>query len=180
MSVNQHLINSLAGKVIAKTGDEPAITKQQQRIALGNNVVLLDTPGMLWPNLENKNSGYRLAVTGAIKDTAIDHSDIAYFLLEYLSDNYPGHLKARFQLDDLPSTQDLLAIIGKQRGCLRAGGLIDVDRVAKIVLLEFRSGILGRISLETPAMMSAELAELEVIRQLKAEKKQARKGRRAN
>ena len=174
------LINSLAGRVIAKTGDEPAVTKQQQRIALGNNVVLLDTPGMLWSNLENKNSGYRLAVTGAIKDTAIDHGDIAYFLLEYLSDNYPGHLKARFQLDDLPSTQDLLAIIGKQRGCLRAGGLIDVDRVAKIVLLEFRSGILGRISLETPAMMSAELAELEAIRQLKAEKKQARKGRRAN
>jgi ribosome biogenesis GTPase A len=175
------LINILAGRTIAKTGDEPAVTKRQQRIALGNGVVLLDTPGMLWPNLENKNSGYRLASTGAIKDTAISHDDIAFFLLEYLSDNYPDYLKTRFRLDTLPSsTQELISVIGKQRGCLRSGGLIDVDRVAKILMLEFRSGILGRISLETPAMMETELAELAVIRQLKAEKKQARKGRRAD
>jgi ribosome biogenesis GTPase A len=175
------LINILAGRTIAKTGDEPAVTKRQQRIALGNGVVLLDTPGMLWPNLENLNSGYRLAATGAIKDTAISHDDIAFFLLEYLSDSYPDYLKARFQIDALPSsTQELIAMVGKQRGCLRSGGLIDVDRVAKILMLEFRSGVLGRISLETPAMMEVELAELVVIRQLKAEKKQARKSRRAD
>jgi ribosome biogenesis GTPase A len=172
------LINILAGRAIAKTGDEPAVTKRQQRIALGNDVVLLDTPGMLWPNLENRNSGYRLAATGAIKDTAISHDDIAFFLLEYLSDSYPDYLKARFQLDILPSTaQELMTLIGKQRGCLRSGGLIDMDRVAKILLLEFRSGTLGRISLETPAMMTTELAELTIIRQLKAEKNQARKAK---
>mgnify|MGYP001244673510 FL=1 len=173
------LINILAGRSIAKTGDEPAVTKRQQRIAIGDNVVLLDTPGMLWPNVENKNSGYRLAATGAIKDTAMSHDDIAFFLLEYLSHSYPDCLKTRFQLDCLPPTvQELIAVIGKQRGCLRAGGLVDVDRVAKILLTELRSGNLGRISLETPAMMETELAELAVIQQIKAEKKQGRKTKR--
>jgi ribosome biogenesis GTPase A len=106
------LINILAGRSIAKTGDEPAVTKRQQRIAIGDNVVLLDTPGMLWPNVENKNSGYRLAATGAIKDTAISHDDIAFFLLEYLSHSYPDCLKTRFQLDCLPPTvQELIAVI---------------------------------------------------------------------
>ncbi len=172
------LINILAGRTIAKTGDEPAVTKTQQRIAIGNNVVVLDTPGMLWPNVENKNSGYRLAATGAIKDTAIRHDDIAFFLLDYLLDNYPDLLKIRFQLSALPSTaQELMEVIGRQRGCLRAGGLIDIDRVAKILLNELRSGTLGRISLETSAMMEAELVELAVIQQLKAEKKQARKNK---
>ncbi|MSS76525.1 MAG: ribosome biogenesis GTPase YlqF [Methyloglobulus sp.] len=173
------LINVLAGRAIAKTGDEPAVTKHQQRIVIGDNVVLLDTPGMLWPNLENKNTGYRLAVTGAIKDTAISHDDSAFFLLEYLLEKYPDTLKTRFQLDSLPaSAQELIAIIGKQRGCLRAGGLIDVDRVAKILLNELRSGTLGRISLETPEMMEVELVELAVIQQLKAEKKQQRKAKK--
>lgn len=172
------LINVLAGRAIAKTGDEPAVTKRQQRIAIGNNVVLLDTPGMLWPNVENRGSGYRLAATGAIKDTAISHDDIAVFVLDYLLENYPDPLKTRFQLDALPSTgQELVTVIGRQRGCLRAGGLIDVDRVAKILLNELRSGALGRISLETPDMMEAELVELAVIQQLKAEKKQGRKAK---
>ena len=170
------LINILAGRSIAKTGDEPAVTKRQQRIAIGDNVVLLDTPGMLWPNVENRNSGYRLAATGAIKDTALSHDDIAFFLLEYLSHSYPDYLKARFRLDTLPaSAQELISAIGKQRGCLRAGGLVDMDRVAKILLTELRSGTLGRISLETPAMMATELAELALIRQTKAEKTQDRK-----
>ena len=173
------IINILAGRVIAKTGDEPAVTKYQQRIALANNVVLLDTPGMLWPNLENQHSAYRLAATGAIKDTAISHDDIAYYLLEYLSHSYPGLLKIRFQVDELPAkTEELMLNIGKQRGCLRTGGKVDVDRVAKILLSEFRTATLGRISLENPEMMAIELAELAIIQQLKAEKKQQRKAKR--
>ena len=79
--------------MIAKTGNEPAITKTQQRIAIGNGIVLLDTPGLLWPNVENKNSGYRLATTGAIKDTAINHDHIAFFAAEYLLHHYPDYLK---------------------------------------------------------------------------------------
>lgn len=172
------LINILAGRSIAKTGDEPAVTKRQQRIAIGNQLVLLDTPGMLWPNLENRGTGYRLAATGAIKDTAISHDDIAYYLLDYLSLNYADALATRFQLDDVPNkVEELIAIIGKQRGCLRAGGVVDADRVAKILLVEFRTGSLGRITLETPEIMAHELAELQILRDLKAAKKQERKSR---
>ena len=170
------LINILANRIIAKTGNEPAITKMLQRIAIDDNVVLLDSPGLLWPNVENKNSGFRLAATGAIKDTAIKHDAIASFVAEYLLQNYPENLKTRFQLSKIPEyEQELLEIIGKQRGCLRSGGHIDMDKVAKILLSELRAGSLGRISLETPAMMKEELAELVIIREQKETKKKARK-----
>ncbi len=170
------LINSLAGRMIAKTGNEPAITKRQQRIDLGNGIVLLDTPGLLWPNVDNKNSGYRLAATGAIRDTAIDHDDIAFFVAEFLIRHYPELLKNRFQLDDVPDSEmGLLEIVGRQRGCLRSGGHIDLDKVAKILLSELRAGTLGKMTFETPAMMEAELAELVIIREEKEAKKLARK-----
>ena len=169
------LINILAGRTIAKTGNEPAITKMQQRIALDNDIVLLDTPGMLWPNLDNKNSGYRLAITGAIKDTAINHEDIAFFAADYFLKHYTDCLQTRFDLPEKPTTeQHLLEMIGKARGCLRSGGQVDMDRVAKILLNEFRTGALGRISLETPAMMEQELAELVILREEKEAKKKAR------
>lgn len=170
------LINMLAGRIIAKTGNEPAITKTQQRIDIGNGIVLWDTPGVLWPNVENKNSGYRLATTGAIKDTAINHEHIAFFAAEYLLKQYPDLLKARYQIEQLPDgEQALMETIGKNRGCLRSGGHVDMDKVAKLLLSELRSGTIGRISLETPAMMEQELAELAVIREQKAAKKLARK-----
>ena len=170
------LINILAGRTIAKTGDEPAVTKRQQRIAIGDNVVLLDTPGMLWPNLENKHSGFRLAATGAIKDTAISHEEVAHYVLAYLADAYPHLIKSRFQFDELPvDAETLMAMIGKKRGCLRSGGAIEMDKVAKIILKELRSGMLGRTTLETPVMMGQELHEVAVLRELKAAKKLARK-----
>jgi ribosome biogenesis GTPase A len=170
------LINILAGRTIAKTGNEPAITKTQQRIDIGNGIVLWDTPGVLWPNVENRNSGYRLATTGAIKDTAINHEHIAFFAAEYLLKHYPDLLKARFQIEQLPDgEQELMETIGRNRGCLRAGGRVDMDKVAKLLLSELRAGTIGRISLETPAMMEQELAELAVIREQKAAKKLARK-----
>lgn len=170
------LINILAGRIIAKTGNEPAITKTQQRIDIGNGIILLDTPGMLWPNVENKNSGYRLATTGAIKDTAISHDHVAFFAAEYLLQHYPDLLKARFQLEQVPqSEQELMEAIGKKRGCLRSGGRIEMDKVSKILLTELRAGTIGRISLETPAMMEKELAELVIIREQKEAKKKARK-----
>jgi ribosome biogenesis GTPase A len=170
------LINILAGRTVAKTGNEPAVTKTQQRIAIGNNVVLLDTPGMLWPNIENKNSGYRLAATGAIKDTALHHEEIAAFVAGYLGRHYPACLRDRFQLQEIPETADeVLEAIGRKRGCLRSGGRVELDKSAKILLAELRSGTLGRISLETPDMMEQELAEVAVIREQKAEKKRLRK-----
>lgn len=170
------LINILAGRMIAKTGNEPAVTKTQQRIAIDNGIVLLDTPGLLWGNVENKNSGYRLATTGAIKDTAIDHEQIASFAAEYLLIHYPDFLRARFQLDPLPQTEhELMQAIGKNRGCLRSGGRVEMDKVAKILLAELRAGTIGRVSLETPPMMEEELIELAIIREEKAAKKKARK-----
>lgn len=172
------LINVLAGRTIAKTGNEPAVTKQQQRINLRNNIVLSDTPGVLWPNVENRHSGYRLAVTGAIKDTAFQHDDIALFALEYLLKTYPSLLQARYRLETLPETaMDTLQNIGRRRGCLKAGGLIDLDKAAKLFLTELRAGTLGQISLETPEMITAEMIELEAIRAEKAAKKAARKQR---
>jgi ribosome biogenesis GTPase A len=151
----------------------------QQRIDIGNNIILLDTPGLLWHNIENKNSGYRLAATGAIKDTAIGHEDIASFAAEYLLQQYPQLIKTRFQLTELPENEErLFAIIGKQRGCLRAGGRVDMDKVAKIILAELRSGQLGRISLELPQMMEQELIDLVITREEKAKAKEAKKAAR--
>ncbi len=173
------LINILAGRTIAKTGDEPAVTQRQQRIAIGDDVVLLDTPGMLWPNVENQHSGYRLAATGAIKDTAISHEEVAHYVLEYLVQAYPGFVKARFQFDNLPGDiTALMGLIGNKRGCLRSGGAVDLDKAGKIILKELRSGLLGRVTLETPEMTAQEEVEVSVIRELKAAKKLARKHKR--
>lgn len=170
------IINILAERTIAKTGNEPAVTKQQQRINLKNNIVLSDTPGVLWPNVENRNSGYRLAVTGAIKDTAFQHDDIALFALDYLYKAYPELLQQRYRLDDLPSESlALLQAIGKKRGCLRTGRQIDLDKAAKLFLTELRAGTIGQISLETPEMIEQEMIELAAIRAEKAARKAARK-----
>ncbi|OUR64869.1 ribosome biogenesis GTPase YlqF [Methylophaga sp. 42_25_T18] len=173
------LINTLAGRQIARTGNEPAVTKLQQRIKLDKGIVLVDTPGMLWPNLENRHTGYRLAVTGAIKETAVDNSDIAFYAIAYLSKHYPDFVKTRYELTELPEGElEILETIGAKRGCLRAGGQVDLERVSKILLTEFRSMMLGRITLETPAMMERELIELEQSRADKAAKKAARKQKR--
>lgn len=173
------LINTLAGRQIAKTGNEPAITKMQQRIKLEQGIVLHDTPGVLWPNLENPHSGYRLAITGAIKETAIDNDDIALYAVEYLMHAYPEQLQQRFELAELPETGlEAMEIIGSRRGCLRGGGHVDLERVAKIILTEIRAGMLGPITWETPAMTEKEWAEVLIMREQKAAKKAARKQKR--
>ena len=145
------IINILAGKNIAKTGNEPAVTKRQQRIDLGNGIVLSDTPGFLWPKIHDENSGYRLAVSGAIKNTAIEFEDIALYAAHYLLAAYPQLLINRYKLKQLPETDvQLLEEIGRKRGGLRAGGRIDMHKAAEVFLHDYRSGALGRISLERP------------------------------
>ncbi len=152
------LINSLAGRIIAKTGNEPAVTKAQQRINLRNGVVLFDTPGMLWPKIEHIDSGYRLAITGAIKDTALEYTDIAFYAARFLLDNYPAFIQKRYQLESLPQSElGLLETLGHQRGCLRAGGHVDLEQISTRLIHEFRNATIGRISLETPQMMEQEL-----------------------
>ena len=173
------LINNLAGRMIARTGNEPAVTKNQQRIKLDQGIVLLDTPGVLWPKLENKHGGYRLAITGAIKETAISNDDIAMYAVGYFREFYPELLKDRYNLNELPVDElPLLEMIGAKRGCLRAGGRVDLDRAAKILLTEFRDITIGRITLETPEMMETELIEMAKIRADKEAKEAKRKKKR--
>jgi len=179
------LINLLAGRTVAKTGNEPAITKRQQHIVLSDNWVLRDTPGVLWPNVDNPNSGYRLAATGAIRDTAMDSAEVATHLLDYLCVNYPAELLQRYHLQ-LPLSDSVatLEAIGESRGCIGAGGMVDYDRAARLLLTEFRAGQLGKMTLETPEMKLSELQHVEIrraeIKLKKEQKKTARKAARKN
>lgn len=159
------LINALAGKNIAKVGNEPAVTKAQQRITLGDGMVLSDTPGILWPRFEDQNSGYRLAVTGAIKNTAIEYEDIAMYAADFFLQAYPEAIKQRYKLKELPQNDTgLLEEIGRKRGGLRAGGVIDMHKASEVLLHDYRSGALGRLSMETPAMVKAAQAAAEIAR----------------
>ena len=156
------LINALAGRYIARTGNEPAVTKANQMIDLKNGIVLSDTPGILWPRFENELSGYRLAASGAVKDTAIEYTDVAMFALDYLRSAYEKELTTRFKLKETPeNAEQLLNTIAAKRGCLRAGGIVDLHKASEIVLHELRAGKIGRISMETPAMIQVESEEIE-------------------
>jgi ribosome biogenesis GTPase A len=169
------LINILADRVIAKTGNEPAVTKSQQRINLGNGIVLLDTPGVLWPKLENPNTGYRLAVSGAVKDTAIEYDDIGFFAADYLIKAYPEYLKERYKIDEVPDTEiEFLELAASKRGALMAGGRVNLHKICELLIAEYRSGKLGRITLETPQMLLGEELEMKAA----AEKKIADKAKR--
>ena len=173
------IINILAGRKIAKTGNEPAVTKAQQRIRLNNGVLLLDTPGVLWPKVDNENSGYRLAAIGSIKDTAMEYEDVANFVAGFLLDAYPGCISERYQLDSIPqSPLEALDEIGKRRGCLNKRGIVDYERVGRILLTELRSGKLGRVSLETPEMTEKECADTLLKAQARADEKARRKSER--
>jgi ribosome biogenesis GTPase A len=145
------LINRLAGKHIAKTGDKPGVTKAQQWIKVGKEMELLDTPGILWPKFEDEEVGLKLATTGAIKDTILNLQDVAVYALNFLKQHYPERLKERYSLAEIP--EDIVALfdeIGRRRGCLMSGGLVDYDKVAELVLREIRTEKLGRLSFEKP------------------------------
>ena len=170
------LINALADRIIAKTGNEPAVTKMQQRIKLDDHIILLDTPGILWPKIHNEQSGYRLASTGAIKSTAMSSDDVAFFAADYLIKNYPEALKARYKLLELPNTEiEFLELIGARRGCLRSGGHVDLEKISSILLTELREGAIGKISFETPEMIAAEQVIVDLQIAEKAERDKTRK-----
>lgn len=144
------LINGLAGKKIARVGDEPAVTRNQQKIQLAQDFTLMDTPGIMWPSPDSEIGGYRLAASGAIRDTAVEYEDIALFAVDYLAQRYPEALQARYKLESIPETaMDTMAAIARKRACVR-GKEVDWHRVSEVVLKDFRSGALGRISLEEP------------------------------
>ena len=173
------IINILKERTVAKTGNEAAVTRQQQRIQIDDDVVLFDTPGLLWGNINNEHSGYRLAITGAIKDTAFDSDDAAFYLAETLIKYYPDLLVSRYELDAVPESElALIETIGRQRGCLRAGGHIELDKACKILINEYRLGILGRITLENPEDFTQEVTSAERTAAKKEQEKQATKAER--
>ncbi len=145
------LINSLAKRKSAKTGNKPGITKSNQWIKTKSNLELLDTPGILWPKFEDENVGLHLAFTGAIKNEILDIESLALKLIEFLAKNFPNLLNSRYNIEiSDKSYLQIMEEIGKKRGALIEGGEIDYAKISNIILDEFRKGIIGRITLEYP------------------------------
>lgn len=146
------LMNILLNRKLAKVGNEPAVTKARQEIRLNEKITLADTPGILWPKIEDQQAAYRLAATGAIKNTAFEFADIALWTAEFLARAYPKLLGERYGLaaeDLLLPPERLLERIGARRGCL-VRGQVDLTRTGEILLNDLRTGKIGRISLEAP------------------------------
>jgi len=158
------LINTLAGRSMAKVGDKPAITTTTQLIDLKNGVVLNDTPGVLWPDMEDQQGAYRLATSGAIGANALDYTVVGLFAGEFMMRRYPDLLTKRYKIAELPDNPtDLMEGIGRCLGCLKSGGGIDLHRASEAFLRELRSGKLGRISFEEPLQDVVETVEAETV-----------------
>ena len=150
-------INRISKKASMTVGNKPGVTKQKQWIRIGNQIELLDTPGILWPKFESEQVGLNLAYTGSIKDEVIETTEIAYSLLKYLDENYPKNLYEKYKIpqeeiekikNNPQYTLEEMYLIGRKRGALISGGNIDEEKVGKIILDDFRSGKIGKITLE--------------------------------
>lgn len=161
------LINTLTGKVTAKTGNKPGVTKGNQWVNAGSDLLLLDTPGVLWPRFEDKRTGYNLAATGAINDDILDLSDVSMFLTRELLDGYRSIFFERYSITDEELENELnnddtdipgldteslavLRLVAKKRSCIKKGAQPDYEKASKLLLDDFRSGKMGKISLERP------------------------------
>ena len=149
-------MNTLVGKKAAKTGDEAGVTKIEQRINLASDFYLFDTPGMLWPKITIEKSGYHLAASGAVGRNAYDEEEVALELVQSLKGPYADLLAARYRLDDVATIAELhddvlLTEIGRKRGAVISGGRVNMQKAAEIILNDFRSAVMGRITLETPS-----------------------------
>lgn len=170
------LINSMSNKGQAKTGDEAGVTKLEQRIVLADDFYLWDTPGMLWPRIAVEQSGYNLAVSGAVGRNAYDEELVALEFLRYAQRNYAANLRERYKLTQTDAEiaaladDELLEAIGRKRGAVITGGRVNVQKAAEIVITDFRIHNLGRITLETPAEYEQWFTkgmELDALRQAK-------------
>ena len=181
------LINTLLGKRATKTGDEAGVTKVEQRLVLADDFYLYDTPGMLWPKIIVPESGYHLAASGAVGRNAYDEEEVALELLKGLRGPYATLLEARYKWGWTPEAiaamkdEELLFAVGRKRGALLPGGRLNAQKAAEIVLTDFRSAALGRITLETPEafarwLASAQAAEAELAAQ-REQKLARRRGR---
>mgnify|MGYP004619186801 FL=1 len=144
-------INRATKKVSAKVGNRPGVTVQKQWIKLDKQIEMLDTPGVLWPKFQTDEIALNLAFTGTIKDDIMERTEIAYYLLKYLLANYITNLLERYKLEDSNYEEDvagLMEIIGQKRGAIVSGGKVDLEKVSRIILDDFRTGKFGKISLE--------------------------------
>jgi ribosome biogenesis GTPase A len=145
------LLNQIMTRKLAKTGNEPAVTRQQQTVRLNDVWYLVDTPGLLWPKLEDQQAAYRLASTGTIRNSAVDARDIAWFTAELLLRDFYPLLASRYKIDVRPAdAEELLYVIARNRGAVGKQQRVDWNKVSELLLNDFRSGKLGRISLELP------------------------------
>ena len=175
------LINALTNKRQAKTGDEAGITKLEQRITLADDFYLWDTPGLLWPRITVPQSGFNLAAAGSIGRNAYDEELVALELLDTLRQHYAPLLEARYKLAGVAALKDeeVLEAVGRQRGALLGKGKINTQKAAEIVITEFRTATLGRITLETPQGFAGWLVAAQVEEETRAAKKQARASKKA-
>lgn len=148
-------INSFAGKACTKTGNKPGVTKGKQWIKLNKNVELLDTPGILWPKFEDQTVGLRLAMIGSIKDEILNISDLAIELIKFLQQEYPSCLQERYDVEAGKDPVEVLSHIAQVRSCKKAGDELDLDKAAILLMDDFRSGKLGKITLERPDIVEA-------------------------
>lgn len=143
-------INTFAGKACTKTGNKPGVTKGKQWIRLNKNVELLDTPGILWPKFEDQKVGLKLALIGSIKDDILNTTELSVELIRFLCRNNAGVLAERFEADENQKAELILCDVAKNRACLLKGGEYDTDKAAILLIDDFRSGRLGKITLEYP------------------------------
>lgn len=144
------LINRLAGRASARTGDKPGVTRGKQWVRMGGNLELFDTPGILWPKFEDPIEGVHLALVGSIRDEILDRETLAFRLVGILRELYPGVLEKRFGVEELGEDIEVMDNIALARGAILSRGMIDYERISRVLIDEFRSGKLGRISLEKP------------------------------
>ena len=143
-------INSYAGKACAKTGNKPGVTKGKQWIRLNKNIELLDTPGILWPKFEDQMVGLRLALIGSIKDEILNVDELAVELIKILKMSYPGTLNNRYEVNEDNDITDIIFEIAKNRNCIQKGGEADYSKACALLIDDFRSGKLGKLTLELP------------------------------
>ncbi len=166
------LINTLIGKRATQTGDEAGVTRHEQRIVLASDFYVYDTPGVLWPRIIVAKSGYNLAASGAVGRNAFDDQEVALELLNYLITHYPSLLQARFKIESVLGWTDeqVLEAIGRRRGALQTGNKVNRQKAAEMAIDDFRSGLLGLMTLETPDEFANWLSEgqtLDALRQVK-------------
>ena len=143
-------INSFAGRAVAKTGNKPGVTKGKQWIKLNKSVELLDTPGILWPKFEDNTVGLHLAFIGSINDAIVETRELALELADFLKENYPGVMNARYDVNEDALNHEIITDIAAKRNFVKKGSELDYDKASAVLIDEFRNGNLGNISLERP------------------------------